>query len=247
MRKSMSAIGTLYAGLLDSNKNLVGGYKRVGNAYPFSIQAATEQKGQISRLKESAGQMLDSKTTMTEDGVKGSLVLRQWDAKNLAWALSGEAVALTGTGGTVSGESVTLIADEWVRLANKGVSSVVITGGTEGTDYEVNGPLGLVKMLSTGGLTAGANSAAYSYAAETGYQVQIGSKSLIRVALLLDGENEYDGSEFYGEFDSVTMASSAEINLISDPSSEYEELPFSLVFETLPGKTHPCTINGLGV
>ncbi len=245
MGKAMSGIGTLYMGLLDSDRKLVGGYRRVGNAYPFSVQVSTEEKSQKSRMKENAGQNIFTKVSLSE--ITGSMTLREWDARNLAWALSGEAAPMSGSGGTVSAETVTLIADEWVKLEHEKVSSVVISGATEGTDYEVNSLLGMVKMLSSGSLSAGDVSVAYSYGAESGYRINIGSKTQVRVAILLDGENEFDGSEFYGVFDSVVLASSAEINFISDPDGEGEELPFSLTFETLDGKTSPGTINGLDI
>ncbi len=245
MGKAMSLIGTLYMGLLDADKQLVGGFRKVGNAYPFSMQVATEQKSQISRLRESAGQNIDTKTSIS--GTTGSMTLREWDAKNLAWALSGEESELTGTGGTVAAESVVLVSGEWVKLANRDVSAVVIAGSVLDTDYEVNAALGLIRMIPGGNLTAGATDVAYTYAAESGYKVEIGTKTQIRVAILLDGENEYDGSAISGEFDSVVLASSAEINFISDPSSEYEELPFTLSFETLSGKSSPGRINGISI
>lgn len=245
MAKAKSFIGTLYAALLDADKNLVGGYRRVGNAYPFSMQVATEQKSQMSRLRESGGQTLHTKTTIS--GTSGSLVLREWDAKNLAWALSGEEAALVGAGGTVAAESVVLVMGEWVKLAHRDVSAVAITGSVLDTDFEVNAALGMIKAIVGGNLTAVATDVAYTWAAETGYKVEIGTKAQIRVALMLDGEDEFDGEAISGEWDSVVLASSAEINFISDPGTEYEELPFTLSFETKEGMSSPGRINGISL
>lgn len=245
MGSAKSFIGTVYAGLLDADKNLIGGYRRVGNVYPFSLQVATEQKKQVSRMRESAGQTKDSKTSISD--TSGSMTIRDWDAKNLAWALSGEEAQLVGAGGTVTDETITLVADEWVQAANRGISSVVITGGVLGTDFEVNGPLGLIKLIEGGALTAGANTVSYSYAAESGYKVEIGTKAQIRVAILVDGEDEFTGEAMNAEFDSVVLAANSEIGIISAPDTDYEELAFTLTFETKTGKSSPGRINGISL
>jgi hypothetical protein len=245
MGSAKSFIGTVYAALLDASKSKVGGFRRIGNVYPLSVQVATEQKKQTSRMRESAGQTKDSKTTITD--TTGSMTIRDWDAKNLAWALAGEEVQLTGEAGDVTGEDITLIADQWVQVAHRDISSVVITGGALGTDFEVNGPLGLIKMIGGAALTAGATTVAYSHAAQSGYRVEIGTRAQTRIAILIDGEDEFSGEAMTVELDSVVLSSNAEINFISAPDTEYEELPFSLTFETLEGKSSPGRINGISL
>ena len=142
---------------------------------------------------------------------------------------------------------------EAVLLAHKNVSSVVVKDVTDtttyvaGTDYNVISPaLGLIETLVGGAIADDAVlHVSYAYAAQSGYQVSIGTNALIRVAILIDGENEEDGTEMTMEFDSVVLASSADINIISDPGTDYEELPFTLTFETLSGATSPGRINGV--
>ncbi|CAG36318.1 phage tail tube protein [Desulfotalea psychrophila] len=243
MGRAVSIIGTTYVGLLDKDKKLVGGYRRVGECYPFKIKVETEQKKMESRQRESAGQTLHTKNRVSAIG--GSINIREWTAANLAWALSGTEVLNTAVAGTVADESVTLIADNWVRLAHQNISAVKIADAAEGSDFEVNAPLGLIRFITGGALSATAVSVAYSYAEESGYRVDIGNKSLVRVAIMIDGENEYTGEAISAVFDSVVLSSSAEISLISEPDNEYEELPFELSFETLPGKKSPGYINGL--
>ncbi len=244
---ALSFAGDIYFGLLDINKTLVSGFRKAGEVYPFSLQVTTAQKFKKSGMKATAGQ---SKHTITKiESIGGSATFHEMFAAVFAWALAGEEVELTGAGGTVSGEAITLIEGEWVRLANKGVdpATVVIGLGVLDTDFNVNGPLGLVRLIKTDVVTAGANTADYDHAAESGYQVKIGTKAQIRVALMLDGEDEFDGEAISGEWDSVVLASSAEINFISDPGTEYEELPFTLSFETLEGKSSPGRINGISI
>lgn len=245
MSKSMAAIGTIYMALLDSNKQIVGGFFEVGIAYPFSMQVASTQKSQKSRKKETAGQLMDTITRL--DGATGSLTLKQWDPETLAMALSGKVVEMTAIGGTVSSQAVTLIEGAWVRLPHRNVENVTFATGVEGVDYEVREAVGLVKLLKTDVLTAGATSAAYSYAAESGYKVEIGTETKTRVAVLIDGRNEADDSPFDGEFYSVVLASGSEVNFITAPDSDYEDLTFTLTFETPEGKTSPGIVNGLNL
>ena len=114
------------------------------------------------------------------------------------------------------------------------------------TDYTVNAALGMVKALSTGNIDSGeVLTCAYTYAAETGNQIDIGANELIRVAMLLDGENAVDGSPMQGEFDSVVLGTASEINLVSDPTADYDEFPFNLTFETVAGQTSPGRLKGV--
>jgi hypothetical protein len=241
--RAIAFSGTLYLGLLDDNKALVSGYRKVGNVYPFGIQVSTSQSNQLSALKESAGQNLHTKTKIDE--TTGSMTFREYDADVLAWAVAGTKAEMTGTGGTVSAESVTLISGEWVKLANKGVSAVTISGSVEDTDFEVNGPLGLIRMIPAGNLTAGATDVDYTYAAESGYQISIGSKAQVRVAMLLDGEDLESGAAVNSEFYSVVMSANALVELITDPDSDFGEMPFDLSFETPTGQSTPGVINGI--
>lgn len=240
---ALSFEGTCYFGLLDETKTLKSGFRKAGEVYPFSIKVETEQKVQQSAMKGTFGQTKHTKTRISS--ISGSCSFYEMFAAVFAWALAGEETAMTGASGTASAESVTMISGEWVRLAHKGVSSVVITGKVLGTDYEVNGPLGLIRMIPDGGLTAGANTVNYSYAAESGYKVNIGTNAQIRVAVLIDGRNLENGEEITAEFDSVVLSSNTEVNLVSSPDSDFDAIQFNMVFETLSGKTSPGSINGI--
>lgn len=251
--RAYSLVGTIYFGLLNANKQLVGGFFKVGNVYPMKLKVETEQKTQLSRMRETAGQNLDTLNRLK--AITGSMDLHQWLPKTLAWGLSGGATALTAASGTVAvPEAITAVHDEFVRLAHKSVSSVVVKDATDvttyvvGDDYTVNAALGMIEVLSTGAI---ANSATlhvtYAYGAESGYKVDIGTSTLIRVAILVDGEDEFTGDAINAEFYSAVISSGAEIGIISEPSSEYEKLPFSVTFETPDGMSSPGEINGISI
>ena len=242
---SLSFAGTIFFGLLDENKNLEAGtgYRKAGEVYPFSMTITTTNKKMSSAMKETAGQTKHSKTELDE--VTGSATFHEWFAAVFAWAMAGEESAMTGSGGTVSSESVTLILDQWVRLANAGVSAVTIASATEDTDYKVNTDLGMIMLISTANIPAGATNVAYTFAAESGYQVKIGTQAQIRVAILLDGKNLETGETITAEFYSVVLSPNTETNLISEPDSDFDSMAFDLVFETPSTKDCPGVINGI--
>jgi hypothetical protein len=243
--RAISFGGTVFMGLLDANKNLISGLRKVGNLFPLTLNIETSQKTQLSALKESHGQTLHSKSSVK--GTTGSGTFKEYDADILSWALAGDKEELTGTGGTVTAESVMLISGEWVKLASRGggVSAVTITGSVVDVDFEVNLTLGLIRLIPAGNLTAGANDVNYTYAAESGYKINVATEAQRRVYLMLDGKDLETGADFSGEFDSVVISSNSAVELISDPDADFGDMPFDFVFETLTGKSSPGAINGI--
>ena len=243
MQKSYVASGDMMGALLNANKQKISGYIDIGEAYPFGVEVKLKQKKQKSAKKGMRGQTIDSGATIDE--VLGSVGIKNWIAKNIAMLVSGTAVELTADSGTVSAADIGLPADgSWAELGFRNVSSVTITGKVEGTDFEVKPVLGLIRGL---GATTGTVSVAHEYAGQGGYKVDVGTASVIRMALLVDGQNDEDGKPFVAEFDSVVFIPKGQLTLISDPEKDYEEMEFDLLFETLPGKTSPGTINGFAI
>jgi len=244
MQKTYVASGDMMGALLDASKQKISGYIDIGEAYPFGLEVKLKQKKQKSARKGMRGQIIDSGATIDE--IIGSVGIKNWIARNIAMLISGTAVELTATSGTVSATDIDLPADgSWVPLGHRNVSDVLITGKDEGTDFEVKPVLGLIRGLGT---TAGTTvSFACSYAGQGGYKVDVGTASVIRMAILIDGQNDEDGKPFTAEFDSVVFIPKGPLTLISDPETDFEKMEFDLLFETLPGKTSPGIINGFAI
>ena len=246
-----AGVGCVYAVPVDADGNRTGPIRKVGNAYPLSVQVTTETQKEISRMCDSAGQILDSKTEITD--TNGKLVLRQWNAANLAWALMGQEVQNTDSGGSVTDEAVTApAAGYFVELDHRNVDNVVITNSDgsvtyqEGVDYWLNKKLGLLEIIDGGSISAGDSLLAdYDYAAKAGYVIDLATVRHNRVALMANLTNEFTGDEFTIDLFKVTLSPTNEINFISDPGSEGEVLEFDMVLETPPGKTTPGTVDGI--
>ncbi len=250
--KAYAGVGCVYMASVNAAGVKTGPWLKVGNAYPLSVQVATEQQKQVSRMCGTAGQILAVKTEISD--TVGSLTLKEWNAKNLAMALSGSAVAMSDAGASITAEAVTaLAAGEYAELAHPDVSNVVVQDVTdtttyvEGTDYTINSDLGFITIIAGGGISeSDVLHIDYDYASQSGYQVSVGTSAQLRVAIRANLTDEFDSSrKLVLEIDSAVMAASAEINFISEPGSEGEDLPFAMTLETVGSATSPMRVNGV--
>jgi hypothetical protein len=256
--KVYSGTGTLFLAPVNSSGVKTAGFRQVGDAYPLSIQVATKKTEVKSRMVERAGQVIASKVEI--DTIKGSLTLREWNAANMAWALSGTATALTGTQATVAAEEYVMPAPgEWKQLglttARRNVSSVTVTSKPAGTtysattDYQIDAVTGLFTSRTGGLISGGATTVliTYTYAAQTDYRVTIGDQVQIRCAAIAHLYDEYRAAHYTLELDSMVMSASQEINFISEEGSEGEQIQFDLTLETLSGASSPGRIDGVPI
>jgi hypothetical protein len=256
--KPYSGTGTLYLAPVNSSGVKTGPFIQVGDAYPLSIQVTTKKTEVKSRMVERAGQIIAAKTEI--DTISGSLTLREWNAANLAWALSGSYSATTTAGATVTDEAVTIPAPgSYAQLGGttprRNVSAITVTSSPAGTtysattDYQVDAVTGLITSRTGGLLAAGtvATLVDYTYAALSDNRVVIGDSVQIRCAFLCHLYDEYRDEHYTMELDSVLMAASQEINFISEEGGEGEPLQFELTLETLSGASSPGRIDGVPI
>jgi hypothetical protein len=256
--KVYSGTGTLFLAPVNSSGVKTAGFRQVGDAYPLSIQVATKKTEVKSRMVERAGQVIASKVEI--DTIKGSLTLREWNAANMAWALSGTASLLSAAGATITDEAVTMpVPGEYAQLGGttprRNISAVTVTSSPSGTtysattDYTFDAVTGLITSRAGGLLAAGtvATLVDYTYAAQSDYRVTIGDQVQIRCAFLCHLYDEYRAEHYTLELDSVVMSASQEINFISEEGSEGEQIQFDLTLETLSGASSPGRIDGVPI
>jgi hypothetical protein len=252
--KVYSGTGTVYMAPVNSSGVRTGNFIAVGDAYPMSVQVATKKTEVKSRRVESAGQIIASKVDI--DTISGKLTLREWNAQNRAWALSGTATSQVAGGASVTDEALTIgIPGEWKPLTTgrRDLSAVVVTSSPAGTTYALNtdylydAKLGLFTSVAGGALAAGTVPVLidYAYAAKVGYSVAVGTQVQIRVAILAHLYDEYRAEHYVLEADSVVLAADSEINFISEEGSEGELLEFGMTLETISGQSSPMRVNGI--
>lgn len=257
--KVYSGTGTLFLAPVNSSGVKTGNFRQVGDAYPLSLQVSTKKTEVKSRMVERAGQTIASKIEI--DTIKGSLTLREWNAANLAWALSGTATLLNAAGATVTDEAVTMpVPGEYVQLGGatprRNISAVSVNNAatpattySATTDYQYDEVTGLITSRVGGLLAAGTVACVvdYTYAAQSDYRITIGDQVQIRCAVLAHLYDEYRAEHYTMELDSVVMSASQEINFISEEGSEGEQIQFELVLETLSGASSPGRIDGVPI
>lgn len=251
MLMPFSGVADVFMCPVDATGAKTGNFMPVGNAVPMSLKNSGDQIEVKSRLRSSANQVRASKPGEVDS--TGSITLKDFNAFNLAWALSGEAVALSVTGSSVTDEAVTAVAaGKYAELAQEDVSSVAVQDVTdtttyvEGTDYVLNASLGLISILSGGSISeSDVLHIDYTYASQSGYQVNIGTEQQILVALKADVLNEFTGEAWKVNLDCVRLVSNAEVAFISESGSAGEDLQFTMTPITLDGQTSPGYVKGL--
>jgi hypothetical protein len=112
-----------------------GNERFVGNCTAFEIKPSTQRIEKRSSV-DSARAVLRSDVTAADLDI--SITLDEFNAENLALALFGEAGLYTQTGASVTDEAHANVQQgSYVRLAYRGISSVVVTSDPAGTTYDV--------------------------------------------------------------------------------------------------------------
>jgi len=177
----------------------------------FTVNRDPRRSFKVENYKQTIGNIVTLEDTEMTLSVNGG------DSAVLALVLGGESAVLAITGGTVTGEAVTLIHDTWIKTAQKNISSVAITGGTEGTDFLVSPEIGAIMTLSTGGLADNlATTVDYSYGAIDGIQIAAGSKMDTRYELLGIVENLETASKGELWVPKLGIASESDLNLMAE-------------------------------
>lgn len=116
-------------------------------------------------------------------------------------------------------------------------SSPAGTTYVAGIDYRIDATLGMITPVSGGALDDGGKAVlvTYTYAAQSGYRVDLGSQLQVRVAVLAHLYDEFRQRHYTMELDSVILSANSEINFISEEDSTGELLEFALTLETLSG------------
>jgi hypothetical protein len=181
----------------------------------LSVKTDADIKYRKSKRRDSHGRAEGS--AATHKPTMFGLAVNAADPSMLALLFMGVASVLNIASGTVSAESHDLPLDTWVKLENRNVASVTITGKTLGTDFAVNERVGLIMALSTGSIVDGANTSInYSYGSVTGTRIAAGETSKIEVKLLFDGVNLEDDSAVFGTVPKLVLLPKTDINLLAD-------------------------------
>ncbi|MFA6701016.1 MAG: hypothetical protein WCS28_12710 [Thiomicrospira sp.] len=212
--------GLIYEGNIHAQR-YVGGVLQAKAVGPFeitelTITASNEVKERKSNLVGQSGKVRGSFARTNPTNLKISANATNSDL--YALFLLGSTAALSVTGGTATSESVAdMEHDKWYKLAHDNVSAVTIATKVLGTDFEVDGKLGLIRNLSTGTIADNAtNSVDYTYSGITGTTIRVGTESKVDVKLIGRLVNAETGAFAILEVPKVTLSPDGDISLIGD-------------------------------
>jgi len=139
-----------------------------------------------------------------------------------------------------------ILNDSEGDFASGDIFTITVTGGegiatyTVGTDYTVNARLGLIEVLSGGLISNGQTlKVNYTWAAETGYKITGATQPVVKVRLVLDGKNDYDGAAVRVDVWEANLSPSSEVDFLAD---EYASLDFEGKMLTPSGKSWPFEV-----
>ena len=221
MAEGLILAGNLYLAPIDSSGTR-GKLRQVGNATKFAIKPNSTKKEQKSKMRGSYGTAIT--TVLLPDPSELSIALQRIDKTNLMYQFLGTDVPFTQSAGAVTDEVSTAVLDGWVQLGAEKISAVVITNSAAsttyaaGTDYEVNGDVGMYRALPGGAITDGQSlKVDYTKAAITdGWAINGSTQASIRVYAFLEGENIATGELMFCEVWDAMLTPDQEIDFLSD-------------------------------
>lgn len=193
------------------------GEVNLGNCSQFELSTNDETKEKFSSMSKDPV-LLKSVTVKRDIQIK--ITGDEFSKFNMAMFLMGSESTFTQSSGTASSEVITTSAalGKWYPLAFRSVSSVVITGKTEGTDFKVDTVRGRVYIMPTGSITAGSTVtvASYSYAAITSMDQVIGGDATGIEGYMRFIGNPTAGPILEAEFWKVVLVPQGQMGLIMD-------------------------------
>lgn len=226
--------------------NVAQGLKGPYYANKFEIKPAVDVKELISKGRNDYGQVLES--VALQKPADFTLELKEVDKESMALALLGTQAAVSQGSGTLTNYEVTTKADSWVSVSKEALGSTITikdkaTGlitYTEGTDYVLNRPLGLIKALSTGAITADEHiTVSGTYSATSGTKISGATSADVRARFVFDGVNLVDGLACIVEvYEGVIAANSAFDFLAND----FNNVTLPGKMKTPSGKSEPFTV-----
>ena len=245
----MPARSFLGAGDIYINR-MVDGVKQgmVGpiKANKLEIQPQVDTKQSTSKGRNDYGQVLES--VNLAQPTEFSMELKEVTGDILVMAFLGTSAAMTQTSGSLADFDVTVTRKgSWLPLGRKNMEplvSVENAGGTvtyvEGVDYELNRPLGWIRILPGSAIVVGAHVLVTGgYDASTGTLISGSTRTEVRAEIVFDGINQADGSQCTVEIFEAVLSADSAFDFLAD---DFSNVSLTGNLKTPVGKTSPYEV-----
>ncbi|MEP6587139.1 MAG: hypothetical protein ABJA84_00075 [Polaromonas sp.] len=244
----MAARGFLGAGDIYIERIVAGVPQGLAGPYyanKFEIKPNVETKDLISKGRNNYGQTLES--VVLQQPADFSLELNEVNKESIALALLGTATATAQVAGTLADQAVVIKKDRWVSVTKENLGEAITvknTAGTltyvEGTDYALNRPLGLIKVLPASAIADAASlNVSGGYAAISSTVISGATNSDVRARIVFDGINQADGLPVIVRVHEAVIAADSAFDFLADDFNTVN-LPGKL--KTPTGKSEPFTV-----
>lgn len=245
--------GDVYINPFDADTNQPQGWVYAGNANKFAIKTSADVKDQISKGRNTYGQVIAS--VALQKPAEIMIEFAEVNRDNIQLAFMGKKSLINDASGSVTDEPVTLRATGGAALAHGNLSNIGLTvkkGTTTyvpNTDYTVNYRLGLILPVAGSALAADIAAAgaaglsvtvSYSYLANTGTLVRGAMVPQVRCEVRLDGRNFADGLPAQVSVYEALLTPAGEFDFLK---SDWNGISMSGRMNTPAGKTEPFTVS----
>lgn len=245
----MAARSFLGAGDIFINR-MVDGVKQgmVGplKANKLEIQPQVETRESTSKGRYDYGQVLES--VNLAQPTQFTLELKEVTGDVLTMAFLGTSSALNQASGSFADQPVTVTKKgSWLPLGKKNLEALITVenaGNTvtyvEGTDYELNRPLGWIRVLDASAIAVNdVLNVTGGYDAATGTQVAGSTKTEVRAEIVFDGINQADGTQCTVEIWEAVLSADSAFDLLAD---DFSNVSLTGNLKTPTGKASPYVV-----
>jgi len=244
----MAARGFLGAGDIYIERMVAGVPQGLAGPYyanKFEIKPNIEKKELTSKGRNDYGQVLES--VSIQQPADFTLELNEVNTESLTIALLGTASAASQASGTLTDQAVTIKKDRWVSVTKENLGETITvehTSGSptyvEGTDYVLNRPLGMIKVLSASAIVDAASlNVSGAYGAITSTKISGATNTDIRAKIIFDGKNQADGLPCIVTVHEAIIAADSAFDFLAD---DFNTVTLPGTMKTPTGKSEPFVV-----
>lgn len=244
----MSARGFLGSGDLYIARmvnGVFGAYQGPYECSKFELKPNVELKEMTSKGRNTYGQVIE--TAAIPQPADLTVDLPEVNKESLAIALLGTTAAVSQASGTITDESVTIVAkDTWYPLSKAWFSTITAKDSTdttlvEGVDFITDKDLGWIKVLTGSSLvTAGeAIKVSGTYKSASGTEIKAMTDAQLRARFKLVGKNFADNLPYVVTVHEAVIAADSAFDFLQD---DFASISLPGRMKTPTGFTEPATV-----